>query len=99
MRSRSPCGRSPGCSARPPGAWAWGVFALATAAVALRTGVVLPRWLAIVIAVVGASLLTPVSYVGELTGGALIVVALTIAVVLLGTPVEDGQSVEEPRAR
>lgn len=66
-----------------------GVFALATAAVALRTGLVLPRWLAIVTAVVGVSLLTPVSYVGEVTGGALVLITLIIAVVLLRTPVEE----------
>jgi len=81
------------------GAVGLGVFALATAAVALRTGLVLPRWLAIVIAVVGVSLLTPVSYVGELTGGALIFLALIIAVVLLRTPLEEGRPVKEPRAR
>jgi hypothetical protein len=66
-----------------------GVFALATAAVALRTGLVLPRWLAIVTAVVGVSLLTPFSYVGEATGGALVLITSIIAVVLLRTPVEE----------
>jgi hypothetical protein len=65
-----------------------GIFALATAAVALRTGVVLPRWLAIVTAVVGTSLLTPVSYVGLVTGGALVLFVLAISVVLLRTPIE-----------
>ena len=61
-----------------------GVFALSTAAVALRTDLVLARPLAIVIAVLGATLLTPASYyVGQLTGGAFILLSLTIAVVLL----------------
>src|SRR5437773_2094552 len=50
-----------------------GVFALATAAVAFRTGLILPRWVAIVTAIIGATLLSPVSYVGEVAGGALIV--------------------------
>jgi hypothetical protein len=63
-----------------------GVFALSTAAIALRTGLVLPRWLAIVTAVVGVSLLTPASYVGEVTGGALVLIALIIAVGLLRAP-------------
>ena len=65
-----------------------GVFALATAAVALRTGLILPRWLAIVTAAIGATLLTPISYVGEVTGGALIVLVLIIAVALMRSPVE-----------
>ena len=38
-----------------------GVFALTTAAVALRTGALLPRWLAVLSIVVGAALLTPLS--------------------------------------
>jgi hypothetical protein len=65
-----------------------GVFTLATAAVALRTGLVLPRWLALVTAVVGIALLTPVSYVGEATGGAVVVLTLMISVSLLRRPVE-----------
>jgi hypothetical protein len=40
-----------------------GVFVLATAAGALRSGTVLPRWLAIVMAVIGIALLTPMSQV------------------------------------
>jgi hypothetical protein len=40
-----------------------GVFALASAAVALRRGAVLPRWLALVTALTGAALLTPLSQV------------------------------------
>ena len=45
-----------------------GVFALATAAVALRTGAVLPRWLAIGTAVLGALLLTPLAHVNWVAG-------------------------------
>ena len=65
-----------------------GVFALATAAAALRTGLVLPRWLAIVLALVGAALLTPVSYVGEATGGAMVLLGLVIGTVLLRGPAD-----------
>ena len=65
-----------------------GVFALATAAVALRTGLVLPRSLALVTLVVGVLLLTPASYVGEVTGASLMLITLIIAVVLLRTPNE-----------
>ena len=64
-----------------------GVFALATAAVALRTGEVLPRWLATVLAVIGLLLLTPISYLGEATGGSMVVLALIIGVVFLRKPV------------
>jgi hypothetical protein len=67
-----------------------GVFALATAAVALRTNLVLARPLAIVFALLGATLLTPASYyVGQLTGGALILFALIIAAALLRAPDQD----------
>ena len=66
-----------------------GVFALATAAVALRTGRVLPRWLAIVTIVLGVSLLTPVSRVAEVSGASLVLITSIIAVVLLRTPVEE----------
>lgn len=69
-----------------------GVFALATAAVALRSGLVLPRWLAILIGVVGLSLLTPLSRVNEVSGAAMVAITLSVAVVLLRTrtPVEPG---------
>lgn len=63
-----------------------GLFALATAAVALRTGAVLPRWFAIVTAVIGALLLTPVSHVGEVAGGSLVVLVLGIAIVSADLP-------------
>jgi hypothetical protein len=66
-----------------------GVFALATAAVALRSGAVMPRWLAIVTVVVGISLLTPVSRVNELSGASLVLITLVLAVLLLRTPVEE----------
>lgn len=54
-----------------------GIFALATAAVALRTGALLPRWLAVLSIVVGAALLTPLSPV--LFGpGLLVLVAIGV---------------------
>ena len=65
-----------------------GVFALATAAVALRTGLILPRWLALVTLLVGITLLTPVSHVNEVSGASLLLITLIIAVSLLRTPVE-----------
>jgi hypothetical protein len=60
-----------------------GVFALATAAVALRSGLVLPRWVAIVTLVVGIALLTPLSHVNLFPGAALVLLASIIAVPLL----------------
>lgn len=76
-----------------------GVFALATAAVAFRTGAVLPRWFAVITAVIGASLLTPFSYVGEATGGSLVVLTLGIAIVLVRAPVEKGHHAKGVGAR
>lgn len=73
-----------------------GVFALATAAVALRTGVILPRWLAILTVVVGISLLTPVSRVPEVSGASLILITLIIAITLLRTPVEERPPTKNP---
>lgn len=64
------------------------VFALATAAVALRTRLVLPRWLALVTLIVGLSLLTPAARILEWPGGAMMLVALIIAVSLLRAPVK-----------
>jgi hypothetical protein len=40
-----------------------GTMGLSTAAVAIRTGTILPRWLAVITLVVGAALLTPLSRV------------------------------------
>lgn len=65
-----------------------GVLAPATAAVALRTGLILPRWLAIVTLVVGITVLTPVSRVNVVSGASLLLITLIIAVALLRTPVE-----------
>ena len=62
-----------------------GVFALATSAAALRTGLI-PRWLAVLTAVLGISLLTPVSRVPEVSSGSLLLITLAIAVSLLRTP-------------
>jgi hypothetical protein len=66
-----------------------GVFALATAAVALRTGV-LPRWVAVVTAVAGVVLLSPLAQVNVLPGALLILIALLVAVPLLRRPVAAG---------
>jgi hypothetical protein len=65
-----------------------GVFALATAAVALRTGLILPRSLAIVTFAVGISLLTPLSRVNVVPGAAMLLITSIIAVVLLKGTVE-----------
>ena len=75
-----------------------GVFALAVAAVAFRTGVILPRWLAFGTAVVGVALL-PVSYVGVVTGGALVLLTLIISIVLLRAPIEEAHRVKRAAAR
>ena len=63
-----------------------GVFALATAAVALRTGTVLPRWLAIASAVIGVLLLSPVVHVNWVAGSALVLLTGSIGAVLIRTP-------------
>jgi hypothetical protein len=55
-----------------------GVFALATAAVALRTRAVLPRWLAIATAVMGVLLLSPLAHVNWVAGTALILLSGSI---------------------
>jgi hypothetical protein len=60
-----------------------GVLALATAAVALRTGALLPRWLAIVTGLLGIALLTPLS---QFALGPSILLLAVIAVQLLRTP-------------
>lgn len=62
-----------------------GVFALATGVSALRAAV-LPRWVAIILVVVGIALLTPLSYVNVVAGSAMLLVALLIAVSLLRGP-------------
>jgi hypothetical protein len=62
------------------------VFALATAAVALRTRLVLPRWLAAVTLIVGLSLLTPAALIFEWPGLAMMLVALIISLALLRAP-------------
>jgi hypothetical protein len=59
-----------------------GVFALATAAVALRTGLVLPRAPAIATAAIGVVVLSPLSHVNWVAGAALVVIAATIAAAL-----------------
>ena len=58
------------------------IFALATAAVALRTRLVLPRWLAVVTFIIGLSLLTPAARILEWTGSAMILVTLIVSLSL-----------------
>lgn len=65
------------------------VFALATAAVALRTRLVLPRWLAVAMLIIGLSLLTPAARILEWPGGAMMLIALIIAVALFRAPVRE----------
>ena len=65
------------------------VFAIATAAVSLRTRLILPRWLAFIVLVVGLSLLTPAAHILEWSGAAMMAVALILAVTLLRAPVSD----------
>jgi hypothetical protein len=60
-----------------------GVFALATAAVALRSGLVLPRVVAMAFAVLGVVLLSPLSHVNWLPGAALVVITLVVGIVML----------------
>jgi hypothetical protein len=60
-----------------------GTLGLATAAVALRTGALLPRWLAALTAALGITLLTPLSRV---TLGPAVLLLPVIAVRLLRTP-------------
>ena len=62
-----------------------GVFALATATVALRTGLVLPRWLAIVTLVIGVALLTPLGHVNWVAGASLVLLTGGIGAVLIRT--------------
>lgn len=73
-----------------------GVLALATAAVALRTGVVLPRWLAVVMVVLGLALLTPLSQVAL---GPAVLLLPVIAVLLLRAPRGPGTDGAPPPAR
>ena len=63
----------------------FGLLTLATAAAALRTGALLPRWLALVGLVIGASMVTPLfGYaLGEYTVGPSFVLVLVLGVLLL----------------
>ena len=63
-----------------------GVFALATAAVALRTRSVLPRWLGLFTLLVGVLLLTPLAHVNWFAGAALTLLAALIGTALIRTP-------------
>jgi len=60
-----------------------GVFALATAAVALRSGRVLPRVIAIAFGVLGVVLLSPLAHVNWLPGAALVVITLVTGILML----------------
>jgi hypothetical protein len=60
-----------------------GVFALATAAVVIRTGRVLPRWVAVSIGVMGIALLSPLAHVNWVAGSALVLITLVMGVVFL----------------
>jgi hypothetical protein len=60
-----------------------GVFALATAAVALRSGLVLPRVIAMAVGALGLVLLSPLAHVNWVSGAALVVLTLVIGIVLL----------------
>ena len=60
-----------------------GVFAIATAVVALRSGRVLPRWLAIVTLVLGVLLLTPLTHVNWVAGAEVVLLAGLIGGALL----------------
>jgi hypothetical protein len=64
------------------------VFALATAAVALRTRQVLPRWVAVVTLIIGLSLLTPAAWILEWPGGAMMLIALIVSLSVLKALVE-----------
>ena len=63
-----------------------GVFALATAAVALRTRAVLPRGIAIGTGVLGVLLLTPLAHVNWFAGSMLVLLGGVIGAVLIRTP-------------
>jgi hypothetical protein len=57
-----------------------GVFALATAAGALRTGRIVPRGSAIVIAVLGGVMLSPLAHVNVLAGAGMIAITTLIVI-------------------
>jgi hypothetical protein len=65
-----------------------GVFAIATALVTLRSGLVLPRWLAIFTLLLGIALLTPLAHVNWVAGAALVLLAGMIGAALLLRPAQ-----------
>jgi hypothetical protein len=67
-----------------------GVFAVATAASAARTGRILPRWLAVVTLVAGLLLLSPLSQVDWVAGAGLVLISSTVAVALSTRPAGSG---------
>jgi hypothetical protein len=66
----------------------FGVFALATAVVAWRSGRVVPRYAVILIAITGVILLSPLGHLPEVAGAGLILLGTTIGVQLLREPPE-----------
>ena len=64
------------------------MFALATAGSVFRTGVALPSWVGISLAVAGVVLLTPLASIAEVPGALLVAITLTIGVQLLRIPAE-----------
>jgi hypothetical protein len=65
------------------------VFCLAVAAVVLRTGALMPRWVGAGIGITGLVLLTPVSRINEVAGTCLVALTLVICLELLrGRPRE-----------
>ncbi len=73
-----------------------GVFALATAAGALRTGRVLPGWMAGVIGAMGIALLSPRSHVNWVAGAALVLITLVMGLVLLRAAQTQGGTAAGP---
>jgi hypothetical protein len=62
------------------------VFSLAFAAVAWRSGRIVPRYAVVLIAIVGLVLLSPLAFQPEVPGGCFIFLALTFGVQLLRPP-------------
>ena len=64
----------------------FGVFALAAAAVALRSGRVIPRYDAVIVAVIGLVLLSPLAHLPATAGVGLILLGLIFGFQLLRSP-------------
>jgi len=57
-----------------------GVFGLATGAAALRGNLALPRWVSVLLIVVGILVLSPLGHVNEVAGAGLVVMSAVIAI-------------------